>query len=75
MAVGSKGIKGDVAHYADFGNRLRDGADRLADDIVGIGRFLALGILQLRLNGGKHRDHGDTQFRRLLRRPDDAVDA
>ena len=67
MAVAGVGIERDVAQDADVGHFLLDGADRLADQIVGIERFAAALVAQLRIGVGEQRDAGDVELGRAHR--------
>ncbi len=59
VAVAGVGIERHVAQHADLRHRFLDGADRLADQIVGIERLAAVLVAQVRVGVGKQRDAGD----------------
>ena len=63
VAVAGVGIERDVAQDADLRHRLLDGADRAADEVVGVERLAAVLVAQLRVGVGKQRDAGDGQLR------------
>src|SRR6185437_13817527 len=75
MAVGRVGVESDVRAYSDLRHRILNRADRAADQVVAVERFLrALGP-KLVGRVGEERDARDSEIRRLFRLRGDPVDA
>ena len=62
-------VEGHVADDAQIGTRLFHRADALADEVLGIERFVAVGRLFRRVGRREEGDGGNSQLGRLARPP------
>ena len=74
MAVRGERVERHVAQDADFGHRLLQRGDGAADEIAGVERLAAFGVLQRRRHRRKHRDRRDAECRGLARGVDQGRD-
>ena len=67
MPMGGVGVERHVGEHADLRHRILDSADRAADQIVGVERFLCVVRPELRRSVGEERDARDSKLHGVLR--------
>ena len=61
MPVRGERVERHVAQHADLGHRLLQRRDGAADQIVGVDRLAAVGVLERRVDRREHRDRRDAE--------------